>query len=965
MLSSKIKLQTQNKSNNIKLDEIVENEKIINNNQQMINSLKLISLIPKEINSDKTKLNELNSNTIKTNKLKINQLNPNLLKSNELHLHQTNSSLLKTIELNSNNIKENIIDKNKTNLNEIKTNENSSNEIKTNETNSNEIKTKETNSNEIKINETSSNEKNTNETSLNEKNTNETSLNEKNINETSLNEKNTNEINTNEKNTNEININEKNTNEINTNEKNTNEININEIKTNEINTNEIKTNEINSNEININHIKTNEIDTNEININKINSNEIKRNEVKINELNDINSNDINTNEKILNEIKTNEIDSNEITSNETSNEIKINDKNSTESVNEIKTNEINSNEINSNLNPSIEQLLLNDSLITEITYMHSPQHSFYFTSNNIIKLIDFSTHMPYIDDDEILTHKFPFNSCELLKSDVEYIYNKFFEDNLENFDNINLSISMSKKYKILIHFLDFLDNTNNNSNELLCGYFSKIFISLLGKKGNLILNILFDDDYISQMIDLCNNLSICDCIKNILIMENEEEEIVNKKTIILKKLFGKIYNIEYSDNICTGIFNCLIYDDTNEIFISLLLKNFDIIKDNIKIKGINKYIFEFLNYLTQTITDCFSKTKENTLLIDGKRRIELDNYVFEHYEIYLNYLNDICESTLSNIDDTIKDKIDNKILKYLMLNSIDILTSYINCLSFVENNTLYINNINSFIQENILLNMTQYIFSNPLYTLYHNSFVNFIQSLSRINSKILLNEKFLLIFQEYLISEYQNSPSFLGHVIKIMDIIYQSNIINDKLPKDFRLLCDFIVKPIINIFNQKLLYEEEKKLNNSDSDIDKKLNIISTPENYINIISLKETVLRGLSDYNKELFKNKLVPSNESIGEEIDLDINDDSENDNLNIGNLNINELNLSDDESNDLNDSIGEIIRSTQKEIENIRQSKNKENKAIKEKNTIEKYNDNIFWSTPINLDEKEMDDLINNIN
>ena len=199
-----------------------------------------------------------------------------------------------------------------------------------------------------------------------------------------------------------------------------------------------------------------------------------------------------------------------------------------------------------------------------------------------------------------------------------------------------------------------------------------------------------------------------------------------------------------------------------------------------------------------------------------------------------------------------------------------------------------------------------------------------------------------------------------------MDLIYQSNRINDKLPKDFRLLCDFIVKPIINIFNQKLLYEEEKKLNNSDGDIDKKLNIISTPENYINIISLKEIVLRGLSDYNKELFKYKLVQSNESIGEEIDLDINDDdSENDKLNIGNLNINELNFSDDDINDLNDSIGEIIRSTQKEIENIKKSKNKEKKEIKEKNIIEKYNDNIFWSTPIYLDEKEKDDLINNIN
>ena len=149
--------------------------------------------------------------------------------------------------------------------------------------------------------------------------------------------------------------------------------------------------------------------------------------------------------------------------------------------------------------------------------------------------------------------------------------------------------------------MDFLDNTNNNSNEILCGYLLKIF----KKKSNLILNILFDEDYISQMIDLCTNLSICDCVKNILIMENEDEEIINKKTIILKKLFRKIYIIEYSDYICYGILNYLLYDDTNEIFIYLLLKIFDFIKDNIKIKGINKYIFEILNYLTQTITDFY------------------------------------------------------------------------------------------------------------------------------------------------------------------------------------------------------------------------------------------------------------------------------------------------------------------------------------------------------------------------
>ena len=644
----------------------------------------------------------------------------------------------------------------------------------------------------------------------------------------------------------------------------------------------------------------------------------------------------------------------------------------TNSSSSIRKNEQLNEITNPTSNLSIEEILENESLINEITYMHSPQHSIYFTSNNIIKLIDFSTHMPYMTDDDVITHQFPFNACELLKSDTDYIYNKFFQENFDDI-NIDLSVSISKKYKVLIHFLDFLDNPNNNSNELLCGYFSKIFISLFEKKSLIIINILFEDDYISQMIDLCINLSICDCVKTILIMENESQDIINKKIIILKKLFGKIYNIEYSDNICSGILNCLIYDDINELFISLLLKNFEVIRDNIKIKGINKYIFEFLNYLTQTITDCFNKKNENPNTIYGKKRIELDNFVIEHYETYLNYLNDICENLISNIDDIMKEKLEKKVLNNLMLNSIDILTSYINCISFVENNTVYVTNINSIIKENIILYMAQYIFSNPLYTLYHNSFILFIESLTRINSQIILNEKFLLIFQDYLISEYEHSPSFLGHVVKIMDIIFQSNRISEKLPKEFKLLCEYIVKPIINIFEQKLCYEEEQKLNNSDGDIDRKLNIVSSPESYLSINSLKEIVLRGLSDYNKELFKHKLVKSTESIGEEIDLDLDDeDSENNNLNVGNINLNDLNYSDDEQNELDDSIGEIIKSTQKEIENIKRKKEKkeikeieeikENKAIKD---IENYNDNIFWSTPINLNEKEMDDLINNIN
>ena len=57
---------------------------------------------------------------------------------------------------------------------------------------------------------------------------------------------------------------------------------------------------------------------------------------------------------------------------------------------------------------NIEELLLNEEKITEIIYTYDQRYKECFNEANILKLIDYSTHMPYISDDEIITHKYPF-----------------------------------------------------------------------------------------------------------------------------------------------------------------------------------------------------------------------------------------------------------------------------------------------------------------------------------------------------------------------------------------------------------------------------------------------------------------------------------------------------------------------------------------------------------------------------
>ena len=227
----------------------------------------------------------------------------------------------------------------------------------------------------------------------------------------------------------------------------------------------------------------------------------------------------------------------------------------------------------------IEELLLNEEQITEIIYTYDKRYKDCFNEGNILKLIDYSTHMPYISDDETITHKYPFYACELLKCDAPYIYENFFNNK-----------------RVISYFFEFLNDSKNSNNCVLSGYFTKIFLSLLDKKSDEIINYIFKEEnsyIIEQIIELCKHSSYCECIKNLLTLQSDKYD--DKKLFIIKRLNQKIFREkEYTDKICFEIYSSLL-EEGNIVFLNFFLKNFEKIYLNYKHKSFNLELF-FLLY---------------------------------------------------------------------------------------------------------------------------------------------------------------------------------------------------------------------------------------------------------------------------------------------------------------------------------------------------------------------------------
>ena len=597
---------------------------------------------------------------------------------------------------------------------------------------------------------------------------------------------------------------------------------------------------------------------------------------------------------------------------------------------------------------NIEELLLNEEQITEIIYTYDKRYKECFNENNIIKLIDYSTHMAYISDDDIMTHKYPFYACELLRCDAPYIYEKFFENE-----------------KIMAYFFDFLNDEKNRSNNVLSGYFTKIFLSLLDKKNDDIINYIFKEEnlYIEQIIELCEDSSYCECIKYLLTLQSDKHE--EKKLFILKKLNKKLFRKEeYTNKICFEIYSSLL-EEGNLIFCNFFLRNFEKIFENYdfnyKNKKVNFELFGYYIHLVRIIKECFTREKENNVDIDSTQiiRKELNNYVIKNSKIFLDFEMVLLDSTTSIIfiRNSTEDNIENITYRRIIVAYLDILDYIIFTISIKENKkefNFYINKIHEIFTNNILIKITNVIFRYPLFNMLQVSYINLFYTLSKINSPLLNNDTIINTCVEYLIHENSEKDILISFLVKILDIIYkslkdQNILVNKKL----KFVYEFIIKNIIEIFESKLLFNQkygtpDKNINKID-EIDnngnfnnknnnKDNNIICNKENEHenkNGYIFKDMVNKGIYDYiNKIRFCNssKNLTSVDNISEEIDLDdINDEDIDDNNN-NNKNHKQFTLTSfdelDEDEGNNDSIGEIFKQTKEMIKTIKLKSNKKN-------------------------------------
>ena len=673
---------------------------------------------------------------------------------------------------------------------------------------------------------------------------------------------------------------------------------------------------------------------------------------------------------------------------------------------------------------NIEELLLNEEQITEIIYTYDKRYQECFTESNILKLIDYSTHMAYISDDEIITHKYPFYACELLKCDAPYIYECFFNNE-----------------RIISYFFEFLNDSKNNSNCVLSGYFTKIFLSLLDKKSDEIINYIFKEDnlYIDQIIALCNNSSFCECIKNILTLQSDNYD--DKKLFIIKRLNQKIFrNEEYTNNICFEIYGTL-FEEGNLIFCNFFLKNFEKIYLNFTHKSLNLEVFFYYIHLVRIIKECFTREKENDIDVETTQitRKDLNTYVIQNKNIFLDFEISLIDSLTDFlfIQNSVEDNIENKTYRRIIVSYLDILEYVIFTNSIklddkdikntkdTKNFNYYINKIHDIFTSNILLKITNIIFKYPLFNLLHISYINLFSTLSKINSPLLNNDILINNLIDYLINESSGQEILLSFLVKILSIIYlsleQQNISKNRKLKH---IYECLIKNITNIFDSKLLfnqdYGKEKELRNSnninadeiedikinkenkiliniDNNVDNTENVQNNNENQIqnnninntnnnkneennskNTFIFKEVVNKGIYDYIsiiKFCGSSKNLNSADNISEEIDLDdMNDDDIEENDKIGNnknfvlTNFDELddedNISDDES------IEKIYKKTTETIRAIklRNKMNNKDKDKEENNNINNEDQNICNDKKdkfMELEEKKINIILNKNN
>lgn len=493
--------------------------------------------------------------------------------------------------------------------------------------------------------------------------------------------------------------------------------------------------------------------------------------------------------------------------------------------------------------------------------------------------------MPYETDSDLVSYAFPFYACEILCSGNDEIFKIIFENPKDDYlefaeidmeeemdDNcsssadedsfINVSAvdkEITFEYQILETFLDFLLEKNkiSHNNNVLCGYFSKVFVILFQKNETIMMNMLFQNKgiYIKSLVELCKDKGIISCLRTLLVAKQFTQKTIKRKIKICYMLINKLYNEEYAELISEEIFhNLLIESGTfKDMFIVNFFKfskTFNINKIFL-IKPIIKILTSVINVIKTSITSS-SDTSSDFNLDFSQSKVKM------HIEVNLNKLLLVLQEHAVSLI-TFYDKENISSLNTIII--IEYFTNYILLITEI-NEQKYYSYLYPLISRKLMISLTNFMIYHPYNNIYHSSYTNYLQALHEINikdkyfNKYLIDEQLISIFINYLKDIYPEHSVLLAPVIKCFDII-----------KDLIIPLHKEIEPFISdiypYFSQGILYPPEKYENLKEGELYYK-------EKFKDIIS---------ESINKNLKADSFDSGDENISEKIEMNFDDNNTN--------------------------------------------------------------------------------------
>ena len=576
-------------------------------------------------------------------------------------------------------------------------------------------------------------------------------------------------------------------------------------------------------------------------------------------------------------------------------------------------------------------------------------------------------------------------------------------------------------YDNLDYFFQFLNTESSEDNYVLIGYFTKIFNHLIQSKGQIIISYIFNShpEYLTGLINHLNRRGIGDCIKNILLFNEEIKDLEKLKISFCEKIIKELNNSNKEDKYI-WITDTLINTFENKDFFNLFMSNqnllkqlFQILYNNLNNNNNSKSLLSLLikinenilsnfdelvttNLIQENPMDIFSNLYGNVMeeeKITNEEKLENQknniNFLFNALkECNLNFLDDLNIFNDNDLLETTYQKTQKKLgLKKLC--QVEYFRTIIDILINANSKDLFKNDIEEIIklanEKKVFWTLNDIFFNyefNNIYQIYYfqiiTSILNKFSPESLINyffsdsSDIITHRKLIGLLIEHLLnnnkfdfgfSRNANSCSFPIEV-KILNSILQSeneyikNIIEGD--SDFLIINEVLINDINNLFNQKLLeskdnFDDYGEQNSEVQTMNNKLSEII--EENINIFK----VYKEGGDY-KKLQNEKNQKSKRKISDVNEMDLNMSDEVDLSN----NLEDNNNNNEEPDEKNDN---VLFNKDKEIfgddENMLLDNNNDEEK-KEDNLKEndKYYDSNYWCTSSNISEEEMDLILKDL-